>query len=380
MEKLILLYFGTIFLAWLSQTYYPVKVHELTYDRHFIQRKLDLFCIVIIAWLICFSFLRTSYNDTANYISFWNNAAPINEFIANGGLTDLTGNPLSLFWESFSHEISDNYHVYFLLPAFLNNFIVIKLLKRYSVDFPFSLLVFFSIGTYIMYVAAMKQSVAMFFLLLAIPYAEKKKYIQFYILVFVAILFHTHAFMFAIIPFLFGKPWNKLTWFLLAATVFGMATYDYTFGTFMQFAQSIGALVAEIELFDGHQINVIRIIIYWIPVIISFIFRDRLFTYSSRIENLFVNMSIVSAFILTIGLVQGANLYARMAAYFELATAISLPWMLKKLFEHKSYKTITVIASSCYFVYFLYEFGVSKSFGQQYRAISLLDFFKELIF
>ena len=89
-------------------------------------------------------------------------------------------------------------------------------------------------------------------------------------------------------------------------------------------------------------------------------------------------MSIVSAFILTIGLVEGANLYARMAGYFEVATAVALPWMTKKLFTKQSAQLVTVCAAILYFGYFLYEFGVSKDFGSSYRAISLWQFITSL--
>lgn len=381
MRQLILLYWGCVFLMYLSQVYYPTSMQlegPQTGRRHFMLRKADIFMIAVIVWMTCFSFLRTSYNDTANYIFFWRNAKDVATFIADGDLFDLTGNPFSLLWESFAHSNISNYHIYFFPPAFLSSFAVIKLLKRYAVSPAFSMLIFFSIGTYVMYIAAMKQCFAMFFLLLSIPYAEEKKYVRFYLLVAIAILFHTHAFMFAILPFLFGKPWGKVTWAGLAIVLFAMATYDTTLGAFMRYAQSIGALVDESELFDGHQINFFRVIVYWIPTLLALIFRRRLFSNSSRIENLFANMAIVSSMILTIGMVQGANLYARMAAYFEIAQAITLPWMIKKLFDVRSRKFVTVMASICYFGYFCYEFGVSKNFGGQYRAISLWQFVLEL--
>lgn len=95
-------------------------------------------------------------------------------------LLNLTGNPLSLLWQSISHSLVNNYHVYFLLPAFLESFAVAKLMKQHSVNLAFSVLIFFSIGTYITYVAALKQCFAMFFLLMSIPYAEEKKYVDFY--------------------------------------------------------------------------------------------------------------------------------------------------------------------------------------------------------
>ena len=381
MRQLVLLYWGCVFLMYLSDLYYPAGAFEgvQTGKKHFMLRKADLFMVIAIVWMTCFSFLRTSYNDTGNYIVSWRNAKNVKDFIADGDLLDLTGNPLSLLWESFAHTFISNYHIYFLPPALLSSFAVIRLFKRYSTSPAFSALIFFSIGTYIMYVAAMKQCFAMFFLLLAIPYAVDKKYIKFYILVIIAILFHTHAFMFLILPFLFDKPWGKVTWAGLVVTIFAMLTYDMTLGAFMRYAQSIGALVDEGELFDGHQINILRVFVYWVPSIMALVFRKRLFTDSKQEENLFANMAIVSSIILMLGTVQAANLFARMAAYFEIAQAITIPWMIKKVFEKKSAQVISIAACCCYFIYFLYEFGVSKKFGTDYSAISLFEFVAELV-
>ena len=366
---------------YLSQVYYPTSAQlegHQTGRRHFMLRKADIFMIAVIVWMTCFSFLRTSYNDTWNYIFAWNNSDGARAFLESGGLLDLTGNPLSNLWRDISHDISDNYHIYFLLPALLSSFAVVKLFKKYSVNPALSMLVFFSLGTYIVYIAALKQCFAIFFLLLSIPYAEEKKYVRFYLLVAIAILFHTHAFMFLILPLLFGRPWGIITYLGLLATIFAMLTYDRTLGAFMEYAQSIGALVDEGEVFDGHQINLMRVAVYWIPPILAFVFRKHLFRGSSRRENLFVNMSIVCAMILTIGTVQAANLFARMAAYFEIATAIALPWMIKRLFTKRSAQFITICAAVLYFGYFLYEFGISKDFGNDYSAISLWQFITDL--
>ena len=381
MRQLILLYWGCVFLMYLSQVYYPTSAQlegPQTGRRHFMLRKADIFTIIVIVWLTCFSFLRTSYNDTWNYIFAWNNSNGARAFLESGGLLDLTGNPLSNLWREISHDISNNYHIYFFPPALLSSFAAVKLFKRYSVDPAFSMLIFFSLGTYITYVAALKQCFAVFFLLLSIPYADEKKYVRFYLLVAIAILFHTHAFMFLILPILFGRPWGSITYLGLLATIFAMLTYDRTLGAFMEYAQSIGALVDEVEVFDGHQINLMRVAVYWILPMLALIFRKRLFRDSSRRENLFVNMSIVCAMILTIGTVQAANLFARMAAYFEIATAIALPWMIKRLFTKRSAQFITICAAVLYFGYFLYEFGVSKGFGNDYSAITLWQFVTSL--
>lgn len=381
MRQLILLYWGCVFLMYLSQVYYPTPAQlegPQTGRRHFMLRKADIFMIAVIVWMTCFSFLRTSYNDTETYITHFMQSETAADFFVRDGLLDWTGNPLSELYRDVVRDATTNYHIYFFFPAFLSSFAVVKLFKRYSVNPAFSLLIFFSIGTYVMYIAALKQCFAMFFLLLALPYAIDRKYVRFYLLVFVAMLFHTHAFMFAIVPLLFGKPWGKTSIGFLLAAFFSMATYDATLGAFMEYAQSIGALVAEIEVFDNNPINILRVIVYWVPALLALAFRKRLFSNSTRTENLFVNMSMVSAFILMIGLIQAANLFARMAAYFEIATAIALPWMIKKLFTKRSAQFITICAAVLYFGYFLYEFGVSKDFGNDYSAISLWQFVTSL--
>lgn len=119
MRQLILLYWGCVFLMYLSQAYYPTSAQlngPQIGKRHFMLRKADIFMAAVIVWMTCFSFLRTSYNDTYNYIFLWENAKSIKDFLADGELLDLTGNPLSMLWESFAHTYIGNYHLYFLLP------------------------------------------------------------------------------------------------------------------------------------------------------------------------------------------------------------------------------------------------------------------------
>lgn len=67
MKQLIVLYWGCVFLMYLSQVYHPVEtqlqVHQSS-RRHFMWKKSDIFMIIAIFWLSAFSFLRYSYNDS----------------------------------------------------------------------------------------------------------------------------------------------------------------------------------------------------------------------------------------------------------------------------------------------------------------------------
>lgn len=378
MKSLIILFFFVAISAGLSQNLFPAGNLASRRNRHFMRDRTDLFLVVIIICTSSFTFLRNSYNDTANYLYDFHNAGTLSSFLASGELFDLATNPLHDLYKTFIHEYTDNYHIYFFFPAVLNSLAIAKLYKHYSQNLAFSYVIFFSIGTYVMFIAALKQSVAVAILAFALPYAIDRKYVRFYLLVFLAMLFHTHAFMFMFVPFLFDRPWGKKIWLLLGIVVIAMATYDTTFGVFMRIATGLGVNIVDWELFDGHRINVIRILVYSVPAVIALLFRKRLFSDSTRIENLFVNMSIVAVMILSLGMVQGANLFARMASYFEVYIALALPWMIKKLFTTQSAKLVTATAYILFFGYFLYEHAVSKNFGAQYSAISMWQFLVSL--
>ena len=382
MKELILLYWGTALLMYLSQIYVPAEaqLNEGRLDSFGRSRcRTDIFMLIVIGWMASFMFLRTSYNDTYHYRLVFQDAGTVSEFLAQWQFKDWTGNPLSSLYRNLVRQFTDNHHIYFFFPSILSMTAVVRLCKRYSVNPAFSLLIFFSLGTYLLYMAALKQCFAVFILVTALPYAIEKKYVRFYALLAVAILFHTHALMFAIVPLLTGKPWGKWTWFLLGLTLFSMVTFNSTLGALMRQAESIGIDISEGELFDGHSINPLRVAVYWVPVLMALIFRENLFRDSTRTENLFVNMTIVGAFILTIGLVQAANLFARMAGYFELAMIIALPWMIKKLFDNWSSQFVTICASVLYFGYFWYENAINRGFEYDYAAITLGQFVLKLI-
>lgn len=378
MVKLILLYFGTIILAYLSQRFCPMRHDGITEERHFMHDRTDIFCVAIIIWLTLFNGLKVSYNDTGNYIAFFQDSATtLSEHFATSTETGFADNPLYYITQLFSKKIIDNYHVWFLLTSFFNAWIVVKFLKHYSEHFSITIMVYHALGTYLMYLAAIKQSIAIGILLIAIPYLFRKKWLLYYSLVILAILFHTHSFLFLVLPFFISKPWGKLTYVCIGIALFAMATYDNTLGAFMEYAQSIGANVASIEVFDDMTVSPIRVAVYAIIPLISLLFKKQIKNKSNIADNLFLNMSILSLLILSIGLVNGANLFARMVGYFELGIALSLPWLLNRIFTLRSRQFVYVAAFLCFSVYFVYDSYMIKDFNH-YRAISVFEFIKSL--
>ena len=377
MLKLLILCLGASVLLALSHRDNPVQRVHWGQTGHFMRCETDLYMLIAILWLTGFSFLRTDYNDTAAYIRGFRNAQSLAEGFASGAYTDWMENPLSMFYRDLMAGVTDNYHVYFLLPTLLHAVALVKLLKHDSVSPGMSMLLYFSLGAYgMLFLAAFKQSMAMAILLLALPYAEQKKYVKYVLFVLLATLFHFYAIVYLVVPLLFGKPWGKTTWLMVMIAVFTLVTYDSTLGALMRNVENMGGDIAAEELFDGHSINALRVAVYWVPALLALVFRKHVNYESTRMENLIVNMTVLCACILTIGLAEGANLSGRMAGYFEIATVIALPYIIKKTFTEESAEFVTVSAVLLFLGYFCYEYS---SFGTQYRAITLGRFLLELM-
>ena len=113
-----------------------------------------LLVLVVIMSLHCG--LRTAYNDTFTYIRSFQAAPTPAEYLANG--VKLTENPLFYLMQCFfRHHISDNYHLFFVCIALATMGCFVSFIRRYSHDFTFSMLLFYTL-LYLLPFGAMKQA------------------------------------------------------------------------------------------------------------------------------------------------------------------------------------------------------------------------------
>lgn len=345
-------------------------------DRHilFIGRSngkyIDLPLIIMIVMLSFFCGLRTAFNDTSTYINGFQNAVTLTEFWESK--PSVWGNPLFYWFQSFfRHHISDNYHLFFALIAFFTISCFVRFIRRYSIDFTFSILLFFCLGLYLSNFAAMKQCLAMAVLTVAVPKLLERKYVWFYLLVFIAMLFHTYAIMFAILPLFTQRPWTVVTYITIIAVVVVLFTFEDSITSFLEYAEELGKDISSTEVFETQSINLFRLAVFAVPPLLSFAFRRLLWKRTDQTANLMMNMSILSFLVMCLGLSSAGNLFGRCAIYFEIGTIVGLPWIIQKLFTHKSAQLVFVVAAACYFAFFLYDI---QDFSNSYRAISLWQF------
>ena len=368
MKDLLLLVGISLCLAYCSQRGFgSVRLSKRT--------TLDIPLIIMIIMLSLFCGLRTSFNDTAAYISGFQNAVTPSEFLSEE--INLLGNPLFYFLTCvFRHYISANYHTYLLVIAFFSITSFVLFIRRHSTSFVFNMMLFFSIGLYISCFAAVKQTLAMAILTYAIDQLIKKKYLRFYLLVFLAVLFHSYAIMLIVLPFFAGKPWSTVTYLSIAVIIFVLFTFEATITELLDYAEELGKDISETEVFDTQSINILRLGVFAAPPLLSFFFQHRLNPEMKRENCILFNMSILSVLVMSLGLASAGNLFGRSAIYFEIGTIISLSYIISHVFERKSANTVKLLAGVLYLAFFGYSV---QSFSSEYRAISLFEYFSKSI-
>ena len=368
MIKLMILLAVSMCLAYCSQ--HGILVVPLTKKR-----KLDIPIIIIIIMLSLLIGLRTHYDDTQNYITMFMDSPTVSEY--HDSSPGFFSNPLFYYLQSFfRHNVMDNHHLFFTVVAFFTISCIIWFIAKYSSNFPFSILLFFCIGMVLVPMSAMKQGLAIAVSLIGIDQLLKKRYIVYYLLLTIAILFHAYAIMLIVLPLFIGRPWTIFTYVIIGAVIIVLFTFESTITSFLSVAEDAGKSLNEEVLLDSQGINVFRLAVFAVPPILSFLFLELLNPSYNKNRHLFMNMSILSFLIMCMGIFSAANLFGRSAVYFEIGTILILPWVVEEMFNKESRGAAFVIVGSCYLLFFAY---MVKDFSYAYRSIDIVEFVRSII-
>ena len=309
-------------------------------------------CLVIM--FVVHAGFRTDYNDTWNYINIFNNAPDIFGYFSSIEEFNLLSNPLYYIFQSVLKTFTSNWRWLIFLTSLYVQLSFTRFIKRYSKNFVLSIFVYVCLGTFGLSMAAIKQTMAMATLCLAVPLLEKRRWIPYYIVVFIAMLFHTYAIAFVLLPLFMQRPWRKFTFLFVIITVVVLMNFETVITEFLDQADEMGKDIAEYEVFDDYSVNIMRVAVYAVVPLLTLLFRRWLFEDSLPIENLLVHMSIISLACMSMGTQSGANMFGRMANYFELGTVCCLPWVIEKTFEEKTARVIKGIAAVGFFGFYTY--------------------------
>ena len=138
-----------------------------------------------------------------------------------------------------------------------------------------------------------------------------------------------------------------------------------------------GLSAASVARHDGQHhdaaVNMFRVLVCNVPMVLSFLYRKKLFADSSEAENLAMNLTMLNGAIMFDGLFGTANYFARLANYFLIFQSLSLPWMLKKI-GGRDGKVLTALLVLGYAAYFYYANAINQPFDHYFARLSLAEY------
>lgn len=338
----------------------------------------DIFYIALVVFMVLLVGLRTQYNDTAAYRQGFMNAPNISMFLADSENLNALNNPLFYGFQSLIRTFTDNYTIFFLICAVFVNMNLVKFIKKHSEseDFGISMFIYVCLGTLMLSMAAQKQILTMSILTFALDALFDRKYLKYYIIVFLAGMSHTYAWLFLFLPILGDKPWNIYTYVMLCVTMIIMNYFQDAIASFVEIADSVGKNIATEEVFDGNQMNIFRVAVYAVVPLVTFVFQNRLFKVMDRKHGIMIQMCTVSFMFMLMGTLNGANMFGRSANYFEIGLILVLPWIVRQLFTKQSTKIIMSFAMICFIGFYVYD---NQGFEWAYYYKTLIQFITEII-
>lgn len=372
MKDYLLVIVTTLVLAWVIERtrFGPVNsLGDLNKD------KVCLFMIFLS--LSLFIGLRTRYNDTEAYIALYNNSPVFPEFWDDFD-SSLGANPgfrIMRAWLKTGGVSAQGFLLFFTAISMACS---LYFIKYCSCNLSLTLFLFYATNAYTISAAALKQSVAIAFGLIAVIFALKRKWVWYALFLFIAATYHPYVLVYALVPFLMFKPWTRKTYVILAGSLVAGFALESLLGTIVDITAMIGDSYSEENLI-GEGINAFRVLVANVPLVLTFLYRKYLFRNSSRMEHLMINLAMVNGAIMFVGSFGTAIYFSRLASFFTIAQCLALPWILQKLPRgHRQFLTMGMIVG--YTGFFLYANVLSQSFDANFSRITLWQYLQNYVF
>lgn len=339
-------------------------------------RKERLFYFIMSVGLILFAGLRTGYNDTGTYLFGYNQLSQNEDWFQQIDWLKIGDSPGFVFVQGMMHELGVSSQSFLMLFSVFTVGVNLWFFRKYSCNLWLSVLLFITFAGYIFTLAAIKQCTAMALCLIATDRAINKKYLRFVFYVLLGSMFHPYALMYLIVPFLFFRPWSKNT--LIMLVIFGIMGFamESLLGTLLNVTDMLGENY-DAASFTGEGVNPIRLLVTAVPAVLALMTATQIAEDEDKAQYAIVNLTMLNAEIMFVALFGTANYFARLANYFIPFQAVSIPWLLKH-YDYEGRRTMTILATIGYVLFFIYSQSIHESFDVNYYSVTLWQYLKTL--
>lgn len=330
-----------------------------------------LFTLLLMLYLGIFCGLRIRYNDTTTYIHIYEQTPQLGELIVQDKLSFAHGIGFSVF-NSAMKSLGFSSQDFLMFYAIVTAVCYVRFVRKHADNFPFSVFLMFSTGFYTFSFAAIKQCMATAICLLGLEYLLRRKTLIFVVFVGIASLFHPYALVYLLLILMDYRPLTSKTYFYVAIFVIIGFSLGYFIAPIVDITAMMGATY-DMTSFVGEGVNIFRVLVCFVPLVLSVLYGRKIFEHSTRTDNILFNMCMLNALIMFVGLFGTANYFARLANYFLPAQVVVLPWMLRKI-GGRDGRALTFLCLIGFVGYFMYGNMVQHIFDDKFAQIRLWDY------
>ena len=324
-----------------------------------VQRYYPLWAFLIYLPLVIWSGFRGYVGDTGAYMEMFREIPSGLRNIPSYMDTIEKDKGFYLFSAVIKNLISDNVNVYFIILALIQVALLIKVYRKYSSNYIVTFFLFIASTDYISWMFnGIRQFTAVTITFFAFEYILKKKYVPAVLIVLFAALFHGSALL--VLPFIFiaqGQAWNKKTILFIIAVIVAVIFIG-------EFTDILDTLLAETQYknvvsdwqeWQDDGTNIIRVLVYAIPSILSLVGLRFIKYADDPVINLCTNMSIASVGLYVVSMFTSGIFIGRLPIYFSLYSYILLPWEIEHMFSEKSIKLVYLAMIAGYLGFYMYS-------------------------
>ena len=339
------------------------------------QRVNLFFALMTFSVIIFFASLRSSVADTGAYISMFK-SYPSDLSQIDGLLNGVAKRyPGFLVLTVLLKKFTSDYNVWLTIIAVISGICVMIPLYKYSSNFGVSAFLFMASCQFSWMFNGMRQFLVASIIFACTGLVLRKKFIPYAIIVCLLSTIHTSALI--LIPMYFivtGEPWNKRTMLFVGGIILAILFTSKFTGMLEDVVENTDYATSMVEFKETDDgTSIMRIAVESVPVIIAFVYRNRIKDKLTPIIKLSINMSLVASGLYVISkIARSGIMLGRLPIYFSMYNLILLPWLIKNIFNKEEKRLVYYIMVVLYIAFFYYQMVVAwDGFGYASKILNL---------
>ncbi len=326
------------------------------------QRVNLFFALMTFSVIIFFASLRSSVADTGAYISMFK-SYPSDLSQIDGLLNGVAKRyPGFLVLTVILKKFTSDYTVWFTIIAVISGICVMIPLYKYSSNFGVSAFLFMASCQFSWMFNGMRQFLVASIIFACTGLVLRRKFIPYAIIVCLLSTIHTSALI--LIPMYFivtGEPWNKRTMLFVAGIILAILFTSKFTGMLEDVVENTDYATSMEEFKETDDgTSIMRIAVESVPVIIAFVYRNKIKDKLTPIIKLSINMSLVSSgFYVISKIARSGIMIGRLPIYFSMYNLILLPWLIKNIFNKEEKRLVYYLMFVLYIAYFYYQIFIA---------------------